>query len=152
MKNGTTYSLCPSHKSQNILDKYPKMRYFVTEICVNIFVTIWCIVGYETGALQDLCNRSNHIPMIVCPLRLFRFVIYFYPQNRTKVRGNESNYRALSACVITSLAFVLVLSFLCYGVSQYHTSCCLDRVIKGFACNTTCYALLNIIYLLVRSY
>ena len=49
----------PFHKSHNALDKYPIMQHFVTEMCthVHIFVKKWCIVGYGTGALWDLCNR-----------------------------------------------------------------------------------------------
>ena len=40
--------------------KYPTMHHFVTEMCtqVHISVTKWWIVGYETGALWDLCDRS----------------------------------------------------------------------------------------------
>ena len=36
------------------------MQHFVTEMCtrVHISVTKWCIVGYGTGALWDVCNRS----------------------------------------------------------------------------------------------
>ena len=52
----------PSHKSHNASDKYPTVtiHHFVTEMCthVHISVTNWCIVGYGTGALLDLCNRS----------------------------------------------------------------------------------------------
>ena len=50
----------PSHKSHNASDIYPTMHHFVTEMCthVHISVTKWCIVGYETDALWDLCNRS----------------------------------------------------------------------------------------------
>ena len=57
----------PSHKSQNASDKYPIMNHFVTEMCthVHISVTKWCIVGYGTGALWDLCNRSIGHPRIL---------------------------------------------------------------------------------------
>ena len=50
----------PFHKPHNALDKYPTMYHFVTEMCtyVHISVTKWCIVGYGTGALWDLCSRS----------------------------------------------------------------------------------------------
>ena len=36
------------------------MHHFVTEICtcVHISATKWCIVGYWTGALWDLCDKS----------------------------------------------------------------------------------------------
>ena len=46
----------PSHKYRNALDKYLIMHHFVTEMCthVHISVTIWCIMGYGTGALWDL--------------------------------------------------------------------------------------------------
>ena len=49
----------PSHKSQNA-DKYPTMHHFVTEMCTyeHISVTKWCIVGYGTGTLWDVCSRS----------------------------------------------------------------------------------------------
>ena len=51
----------PSHISHNALHEYPTMQHFVTEMCthVHISVTNWCIVAYYTGALRDLCNRSN---------------------------------------------------------------------------------------------
>ena len=50
----------PSHKSNNVLDKYPTMHQYVTEMytCVHISVTKWCILGYGTDVLWDLCNRS----------------------------------------------------------------------------------------------
>ena len=40
------------------------MHHFLTEMHthVHISVTIWCIVGYGTGALWDLCNRSIMMP------------------------------------------------------------------------------------------
>ena len=43
------------------------MHHFVTEMCtrVNISVTKWCIMGYGTGALWDLCNRSFAIAKLV---------------------------------------------------------------------------------------
>ena len=46
-----------SHKSQNGLENYPKMH-FVTEMCthVQISVTKWCIMVYETGTLWDTWN------------------------------------------------------------------------------------------------
>ena len=39
----------------------PTKHHFVTEMCtcVHISVTKRCIVGYVTGALWDLCDRSN---------------------------------------------------------------------------------------------
>ena len=51
----------PYRKSRNALDRCPTMHHFLTEMCtqVHISVTKWCIVGYETGALWDFCNRSN---------------------------------------------------------------------------------------------
>ena len=50
----------PSHKAHNALDTYPTIQHFVTEMCiyVHISVTIWCTVGYGTGAIRDLRNRS----------------------------------------------------------------------------------------------
>ena len=59
----TCYSPLPidsSHKYHNALDKYPTMHHVVTEMCtyVHISVTKWCILGYRTGALQDLRKRS----------------------------------------------------------------------------------------------
>ena len=50
----------PSHKSHNASDKYLTIHHFVTETCtcMHISVTTWCIVGYGTGALWDLCNES----------------------------------------------------------------------------------------------
>ena len=51
----------PSHKSHYTSAKYTTMHHFETEICtvVHISVTKWYIVGYETGGLWDLCNRSR---------------------------------------------------------------------------------------------
>ena len=46
----TILAIDPSYKSYNILDKYPTLHHFVTEICthVHISVTKWCIlVGME---------------------------------------------------------------------------------------------------------
>ena len=57
-------TLDPSHKSHNAPYKYPTMHHFVTEMCtqVHISVTKRCIVGYGTGVLWDLCNRSiDHV-------------------------------------------------------------------------------------------
>ena len=36
------------------------MHHFVTQMCTNVHISVtkWCIVGYGTGALWDLCNRS----------------------------------------------------------------------------------------------
>ena len=36
------------------------MHHFVTEMCTHVHtsVTRWSIVGYRSGALWDLCNRS----------------------------------------------------------------------------------------------
>ena len=52
-----------SHKSYNALDIYLTMLRFVTEMWtwVHISVTKWSIVGYGTGVLWDLCNRSMGI-------------------------------------------------------------------------------------------
>ena len=46
----------------NASDKYPTMDHFVTEMCTHghISVTKWCIVGYRTGVLWDLCNRCDN--------------------------------------------------------------------------------------------
>ena len=59
-----TFSIDPDHKSHNVSDRYPTMHHLVTEMCtyVHISVTKWCIVGYGTGALWNLCDRSiRHI-------------------------------------------------------------------------------------------
>ena len=50
------------HESQNTPGPYPTMHDFVTEmcICVHISVTKWCIVGYKSDALWDLCDGSIH--------------------------------------------------------------------------------------------
>ena len=52
-------TIVPAHKSHIASDKYPTMHHFVTEMCthVHISVTKWCIVGYGTGALWDLCSQ-----------------------------------------------------------------------------------------------
>ena len=65
----------PSQESHNASDKYPTMHYFVTEMCthVHISVTKQCIVGYENGALWDLCNRSTSMSSCTPPHP------YFYP-------------------------------------------------------------------------
>ena len=57
----------PSNKSYNALDKYATMYHFVTEMCtyVHISVTKWYIMGYGTGALWDLFNRSIVVIMSV---------------------------------------------------------------------------------------
>ena len=57
---GYVAAINPSHKYPKATGKYPTMHHFVTEMCtcVHISVTKWCIVGYETGALWDLHNRS----------------------------------------------------------------------------------------------
>ena len=47
--------IVPSHKSHSESDKYPTMHHFVTEMST---VTKWCIVGYGTGAMWELCDRS----------------------------------------------------------------------------------------------
>ena len=54
-----TLRVHPSHKSHNALGKYPTIYHFVTEMCMHISVTKWCIVGYRIGALWDLCSRSH---------------------------------------------------------------------------------------------
>ena len=52
-----------SHKSHNVCGEYPTMHHFVTEMCTQVHISVakWCIVGYGTGALWDLCNRSVEI-------------------------------------------------------------------------------------------
>ena len=54
----------PFYKSHDALDKYPIMHHCVTEMCthVHISATKWCIVGYGTGALWDLCDSSIDSP------------------------------------------------------------------------------------------
>ena len=58
-------SIDQSHKSHNASEKYTTMHHFVTEMCtyVHISVTKWCIVGCDTGALWNLCNRYIIISM-----------------------------------------------------------------------------------------
>ena len=59
------------------------MHHFVTEMCVrvHIFVTKWCIVGYGTGALWKLCNRSvSHSSVSPVYMRGSKLVI-FVPTN-----------------------------------------------------------------------
>ena len=45
-----TFVMDPSHKSLNVLYKYPTMHHFVTEMCTHVYISItkWCIVGYGT--------------------------------------------------------------------------------------------------------
>ena len=70
-------------------DTYPTMHHFVTEMCthVHISVTKWCIVGYETVALWNLCNRligpletslkSYHIKIQTSSLNKMYLIIMF---------------------------------------------------------------------------
>ena len=55
-----TLAIGLSHRSHTSLCRYPTLHHFVTQMCthVHISVTKWCSVGYGTGALWDLCNRS----------------------------------------------------------------------------------------------
>ena len=50
-----------SHKSHNAPVSYPKMHHFVTEmcICVHIFVTKWCVVGYLPDAHRGLNKMAS---------------------------------------------------------------------------------------------
>ena len=50
-----------SYKSHNAWNKCPTMYHSVTEMCthVHISVTKCYIMGYNTVALWDLCNRSS---------------------------------------------------------------------------------------------
>ena len=60
----------PCHKSNTALDKYPTINHFVRERCthVQLSVTKWCIVGYGTGALWDLCKMYiNRYQVIIIP-------------------------------------------------------------------------------------
>ena len=54
------YLINSSHKSHNISNKYPKVHHFETEIYTHVHIsyTKWCNVGYGTGWMWDLCNRS----------------------------------------------------------------------------------------------
>ena len=61
----------PTHKPHSAPVSYPTMHHFVTEMCthVHISVTKWCIVGYGTGVLWDLCYRSvtwTFVTMVLC--------------------------------------------------------------------------------------
>ena len=58
----------PSHKSHNVSPKYPTIHRFVTEMCTQVHISVsnWCIVGYGTGALWDLCNKSIGIMLAAC--------------------------------------------------------------------------------------
>ena len=50
----------PFYKFHNVSDIYPTMHHFVPEklqTCAH-FCNKWCVVGYGTGALWDLCDRS----------------------------------------------------------------------------------------------
>ena len=61
-----------SHKSHNASNKYHTMHPFATEMCthVHISVTKWCIMGYGTGALWDLCAKfSWKMAMEMCKLQ-----------------------------------------------------------------------------------
>ena len=51
----------PISQTPQYIRKYPTMHHFVRELCtrVHISVTKWCIVGYRTGALWNLCKRSH---------------------------------------------------------------------------------------------
>ena len=53
------------HKSHIASDKYPAIYNFVTEICIqlNISVTKWCIVGYGAGELWHLWIRLVNLLM-----------------------------------------------------------------------------------------
>ena len=46
----------PSHKSHNVLGKYPTMHHLVTKMCIHVHISVtkWCIVVYGTVALWDL--------------------------------------------------------------------------------------------------
>ena len=48
------------YKSHNAPAPYPTMHH--SEQKCTHFCSEWCIVGYGTGALWDLCNRSTTIP------------------------------------------------------------------------------------------
>ena len=79
--NGALWNIClmhcwicaiglldPSYKSSNLLDPYPTMLHFVTEMCtcrVHISVTRWCIVGHRTGALWELHNKSINRNVVI---------------------------------------------------------------------------------------
>ena len=68
-KTCATFAKDPSHKSHDASCRNPMMHHFVTEICthMHIAVTKWCIVGYGTSALWDLCNRSiTMLHVILC--------------------------------------------------------------------------------------
>ena len=93
----------PSHKSHNASDKYdPTMQHFVTEMCthVHISATKCCIVGYETGALWDLCNRSIEIlqsyskPLVLSLLT----ILVLQLENSRKSRSIDSIWKLMAQC------------------------------------------------------
>ena len=104
-----------SHKSQPASDKYPTMHHFVTEMCthVHISVTNWCILGYSTGALWDLWNRSR-VRLPKCQW------------NHRKERRGMWQARQTSTNVCSrNLLFSLLLMLLCYfsrrlNISMYN--------------------------------
>ena len=50
----------PSHKYHNASKKCPNMHHFLTEMCTHVHISFnkRCIVGYRTGALWALYDRS----------------------------------------------------------------------------------------------
>ena len=64
---GTVYGAAESRYNTfiflQILSQIPQCTWHIshnaTHTCVHISVTNWCIVGYEIGALWDLCDRSG---------------------------------------------------------------------------------------------
>ena len=74
------FTVCADIALERGSDMYSAMHYFVTEMCTHVHISVikWCIVGYGTGALQDLCKRS----MIVC-VPLYQSIIELYRCEKT---------------------------------------------------------------------
>ena len=69
------------------------MHHFETEMCthVHISVTKWCIVGYRTGALWDLHNRSISSPKLTIIMGWLELV-------RGEVPGEFSVWSLINIC------------------------------------------------------
>ena len=58
---GFCFSYCNSIDGFHKSDKYAKMHHFVTEMCIHVHVSVtkFCIMGYGTVALWDLCHKLS---------------------------------------------------------------------------------------------
>ena len=63
------HAIDPSRVSHNALGKYPTMHNFATEMCTHVHIsfTKWCILGYGTSALWNLCNVSIYQHTVLTP-------------------------------------------------------------------------------------